>query len=174
MIENIDKYIIPFLISFILLIGIKEKVKVFDSFSEGVVEGLHTILNLFPTLMALFLSVNLLRASGLIDFLADRCMYIFDFFGIPKELTGLVLLKPVSGSASIVIGTELINKYGPKSIITLIACTIMGSTETTLYTLAVYTGEIKKKISLKLLLFAILGNFLAVCISSFICKLYFN
>lgn len=71
MIKSVESYIIPFLICFILLIGIKDKVKVFDSFSEGVMEGLHTILNLFPTLLALFLSVNLLRASGLIDFIAE-------------------------------------------------------------------------------------------------------
>lgn len=174
MIKNVDSFIIPFFICFILLIGTKEKIKVFDSFSEGVKEGLHTILNLFPTLLALFLSVNLLRASGLIDFVAYVAMYVFKFFGIPREIISLVILKPISGSASVVIGTDLIKIYGVNSLIALIVGTIMGSTETTLYALAVYTGEIKKKISLKLLLFAILGNFLAVCISVIVCKLYFN
>ena len=163
--KNIECLMIPFLICSILMIGIKDKVKVFDSFSEGVMEGLHTVLNLFPTLLALFLSVNLLRASGLIDFIAEIVIYVFKIFRIPKEITSLVILKPISGSASVVIGTDLINTYGANSLIALTVGTIMGSTETTLYALAVYTGEIKKKISLKLLLFAILGNFLAVCIS---------
>lgn len=174
MIKSAESFMIPFLICAILLIGIKDKVKVFDSFSEGVMEGLHTILNLFPTLLALFLSVNLLRASGLIDFIADVFGCVFKIFGIPKELTSLVILKPISGSASVVIGTDLINTYGADSLVALIVGTIMGSTETTLYALAVYTGEIKKKISPKLLLFAVLGNFLAVCISIVVCKLYFN
>ena len=172
--KNIECLMIPFLICSILMIGIKDKVKVFDSFSEWVMEGLHTVLNLFPTLLALFLSVNLLRASGLIDFIAEIVIYVFKIFGIPKEITSLVILKPISGSASVVIGTDLINTYGANSLIALTVGTIMGSTETTLYALAVYTGEIKKKISLKLLLFAILGNFLAVCISIIVCKLYFN
>lgn len=172
--KNIECIMIPFLICSILMIGIKDKVKVFDSFSEGVMEGLHTVLNLFPTLLALFLSVNLLRASGLIDFIAEIVICVFKIFGISKEITSLVILKPISGSASVVIGTDLINTYGANSLIALTVGTIMGSTETTLYALAVYTGEIKKKISLKLLLFAILGNFLAVCISIIVCKLYFN
>lgn len=172
--KNIESLMIPFLICFILIIGIKDKVRVFDSFSEGVMEGLHTVLNLFPTFLALFLSVNLLRASGLIDFIAGIAICVFKIFGIPKEITSLVILKPISGSASVVIGTDLINAYGVNSLVALIVGTIMGSTETTLYALAVYTGEIKKKISLKLLLLAILGNFLAVCISIIVCKLYFN
>ena len=172
--KNIECLMIPFLICSILMIGIKDKVKVVDSFSEGVMEGLHTVLNLFPTLLALFLSVNLLRASGLIDFITEIVICVFKIFGIPKEITSLVILKPISGSASVVIGTDLINTYGANSLIALTVGTIMGSTETTLYALAVYTGEIKKKISLKLLLFAILGNFLAVCISIIVCKLYFN
>ena len=172
--KNIECLMIPFLICSILMIGIKDKVKVFDSFSEGVMEGLHTVLNLFPTLLALFLSVNLLRASGLIDFITEIVICVFKIFGIPKEITSLVILKPISGSASVVIGTDLINTYGANSLIALTVGTIMGSTETTLYALAVYTGEIKKKISLKLLLFAILGNFLAVCISIIVCTLYFN
>lgn len=172
--KNIECLMIPFLICSIFMIGIKDKVKVFDSFSEGVMEGLYTVLNLFPTLLALFLSVNLLRASGLIDFIAEIVICVFKIFGIPKEITSLVILKPISGSASVVIGTDLINTYGANSLIALTVGTIMGSTETTLYALAVYTGEIKKKISLKLLLFAILGNFLAVCISIIVCKLYFN
>ena len=172
--KNIESLMIPFLIGFILIIGIKDKVKVFDSFSEGVMEGLHTVLNLFPTLLALFLSVNLLRASGLIDFIAEIAIGVFKIFEIPKEITSLVILKPISGSASVVIGTDLINTYGANSWIALTVGTIMGSTETTLYALAVYTGEIKKKISPKLLLLAVLGNFLAVCISIIVCKLYFN
>ena len=80
--KNIECLMIPFLICSIFMIGIKDKVKVFDSFSEGVMEGLHTVLNLFPTLLALFLSVNLLRASGLIDFIAeiDYLIFVKSFF----------------------------------------------------------------------------------------------
>ena len=171
---SFESLLIPGIIVFVLVVGLVERVKVFDVFSAGVVDGLGVIYKLFPVLLGLFLAVTLLRVSGVLDFLAGCMDGVFSFFRIPKELSGLVILKPVSGSASMAIGSELIKEYGADSLIGAMVAVIMGSTETTLYALAVYTGEIKKKISAKLLFLAIMGNFLGMFVSVFICRLFFN
>lgn len=171
---NVENFMILGIIVLVLIIGLCEKVKVFDVFSEGVIEGLSIVYKLFPVLLGLFLAVNLLRVSGLLDFLAKSICNFFEFLKIPKELAGLVILKPVSGSASMAIGTELMKEYGTDSLIGIMVATIMGSTETTLYALAVYTGEIKKKIPVKLFVLALAGNFIGIYLSAFICRLYFN
>lgn len=168
-----ESLIIPFLILFILCECLFEKKKAFDIFSEGVNDGLKTVLNLFPVLLALFLAVNMLRASGVINFLADVFGNVLEFIFIPKELTSLVFLKPISGSSSLVIATDIMKAHGVDSILGLISSTILGATETTLYIIAIYTGVIKKKIPKKLVLLAIFGNFLGMFLSTIICKFMF-
>ena len=171
---HVESIMIPGIIVFILILGLLERVNVFDVFTVGVVDGLGVVYRLFPVFLGLFLAVTLLRVSGFLDFLAGCMNGIFEWLKIPEELSGLIILKPVSGSASMAIGTELMKKYGTDSLIGIMVATIMGATETTLYALAVYTGEINKKISLKLLILAIIGNFLGIYLSTLICRLYFN
>ena len=157
-----------------MIISQREKKKTFECFSEGVMDGLNTVLKLFPILLALFLSVNLFRVSGMLELLSNFLIKIFSVFCFPNELTNLIVIRPISGSASLAVATDIINQYGVDSVIGLTAATIMGATETTLYALAVYTGEIKKKIPLKLIILTIFGNFLGIVLSNIICKLYFN
>lgn len=168
-----ESLVIPFLISFILFMCLMEKKKAFDIFSEGVNEGLKTVINLFPTLLALLLAVNMLRACGVINFLSDVFGGVLELLLIPKELTSLIFLKPISGSSSLVIATDLMKTYGTDSIIGLVASTILGATETTIYTIAIYTGIIKKKVPKKLIILAILGNFLGIFLSTIICNFMF-
>lgn len=168
-----ENLIIPFLIFFILCACLVEKKHAFDIFAEGVNNGLKTVLNLFPVLLALFLSINMLRASGLINFLSDIFGGVLELLSIPKELTSLIFLKPISGSSSLVIATDIMKTYGVDSLLGLIVSTILGATETTLYTIAIYTGAIKKKIPKKLIIVAILGNFLGIFLSTIICKMIF-
>ena len=101
-------------------------------------------------------------------------IFAFAFLKFPKELIGLFVLKPISGSASLAMATDIIKKYGVDSNVGLMSAVILGATETTLYAMAVYTGEIKKKIPTKLITLAIFGNFLGVFLSMIICNLYFN
>ena len=155
----------------ILSMCLLERKKAFDIFSEGVNEGLKTVINLFPTLLALLLAVNMFRACGLINFLSDIFGGVLELFFIPKELTSLVFLKPISGSSSLVIATDLMKTYGVDSLIGLIASTILGATETTIYTIAIYTGVIKKKVPKKLIVLAIIGNFLGIFLSTIICNI---
>lgn len=168
-----DSFIIPTIIFIIIFIATTEKKKCFDFFTSGVNEGLTTVLELFPILLALLLAVNMLRASGIINFLSDIFGKILEIIYIPKEITSLIFLKPISGSSSLVMVTDMLKQYGPDSSIGLIASTILGSTETTLYTITVYTGALKKKIPKKLIILAIFGNFLGILLSSIICRIIF-
>ncbi len=171
--SSFDKLVIPILIFTIIIASILEKRKTFDLFTEGVSEGFQTIINLFPVLLGLFLSVNMLRASGVINLFTDFLGGLFEILFIPKELISIILLKPISASSSLAIATDLFNEYGIDSMIGLIVSTILGATETTLYTVAVYTGAIKKKISKKLIILSILGNFLGIFLSVLVCRIIF-
>lgn len=156
---------LPMTILIILFFGMKEKINMFDAFLEGAKDGIEIVVKLFPTLLGIFVAIGLLRSSGIIDFFINLIWPITNFFNIPKEIMPLMLLRPVSGSASIAVGTDIMQKYGVDSKIGLIVSTIMGSTETTLYTIAVYTGIIGVKKTRFVLLAALFADFVGMLIS---------
>ena len=145
LINYISNIAVPFTIFIIVVYGLIEKNKVFDSFLEGAKEGIKIIYNIFPTLLGLFLAINDLRESGVIDSFINFFNPLFTLLKIPTEILPLALLRPISGSASMAIATDIMQKSGVDSYIGLIASTIMGSTETTLYTIALYTSAIGVK-----------------------------
>lgn len=161
-INYISNIAIPFTIVFIVTCGVIEKIKVFDSFLDGVKDGMKIIYNIFPTLLGLFLSINILRESGLIDAITSFLKPILILFKIPSEILPLALLRPISGSASMAVATDIITSYGADTKIGLIASTIMGSTETTLYTIALYTSAIKVKKTRFVLYAALLADFVGI------------
>ena len=146
---NIINYIsniaIPFTVLLIITYGLFEKNKVFDTFLEGANEGIKIVYNIFPTLLGLFLAITVLRESGIIDALINFLNPILNLLQIPAEILPLALLRPISGSASMAVATDIMTRYGVDSFIGLVASTIMGSTETTLYTIALYTSTIGVK-----------------------------
>ena len=146
---NIINYIsniaIPFTVLLIITYGLFEKNKVFDTFLDGANEGIKIVYNIFPTLLGLFLAITVLRESGIIDALTNFLNPILNLLQIPAEILPLALLRPVSGSASMAVATDIMTRYGVDSFIGLVASTIMGSTETTLYTIALYTSTIGVK-----------------------------
>lgn len=162
LINYISNIAIPFTIFFIVIYAITEKIKVFDSFIEGAKDGIKIIYNIFPTLLGLFLSINILRESGILNTLTNILNPILLIFKIPSEILPLALLRPISGSASMAIATDILNSYGVDSKIGLIASTIMGSTETTLYTIALYTSSIKVKKTRFVLYAALLADFVGI------------
>lgn len=145
LINYISNIAVPFTIFIIVVYGLIEKNKVFDSFLEGAKEGIKIIYNIFPTLLGLFLAINVLRESGVIYSFINFFNPLFTLLKIPTEILPLALLRPISGSASMAIATDIMQKSGVDSYIGLIASTIMGSTETTLYTIALYTSAIGVK-----------------------------
>lgn len=131
---------IPVIVVIIVLHGVIEKKKVYDLFVDGAEEGMKMVFKLLPTLIGIFVAVGALRSSGILDCIVKWITPLCEIFKIPSQIMPLALLRPISGSASIAVATDIMNQYGVDSFIGMIASTIMGSTETTLYTIAVYTS----------------------------------
>ena len=149
---------IPIIIFLIIGYGILEKNKVYDTFAQGAKEGIEIVLKLFPTLLAIFIAVGALRSSGIIDFIIKLISPITNFLHIPSEIMPLALVRPISGSASTAVATDIMNKYGVDSKIGLISSTIMGATETTFYTIAIYTSCVGIKKTRFVLYAALVGD----------------
>ena len=156
----------PMVIFFIVLYGVTEKVKVFDNFLEGAKEGIKTTFSILPTLIGLFLAIGVLRSSGVLDFIIKLSSPILEIFNFPSELMPLAILRPISGSASIAVATDIMKQAGVDSLIGNIASTIMGSTETTLYTIAIYTSCIKIKKTRFILLAALTADITGIIVSN--------
>ena len=130
----------PIIILLIIVYGLIEKNKVFDTFVTGAKEGMEIVIKIFPTLIGLFVAIGALRSSGILELIINFIKPYITLLKIPSEIMPLAMLRPISGSASIAVATDIMKQYGVDSKIGLIASTIMGSTETTLYTIAIYTG----------------------------------
>lgn len=158
----------PFIILFIVLYAIIEKNKVFDTFLVGAKEGLEIVLRIFPTLVGLFVAIGALRSSGILELIINIIKPIIVLLKIPSEIMPLAMLRPISGSASIAVATDIMKKYGVDSQVGLIASTIMGSTETTLYTIAIYAGSVGIKNTRFVLWAALLADLIGILASVFI------
>ena len=156
------------------LYGLKEKKNVFDLFIKGATKGIEIIVKIFPTLIGLFLAIGLLNNSGIIDFIVKLISPILDYLKIPKEILPLVILRPISGSASMAIATNIIKQNGVDSKIGLIASVIMGATETTLYTIAVYTSSINVKKSRYILIASLMADITGIIMAIIICEKIFR
>lgn len=133
-------YIVPLILLFSAIAGLRRKENVYDLLLHGAEEGLSLVISLIPALILLLTSVSMLRASGAVEILSQLLTPIFQFFGIPKETALLVLIRPLSGSAALAVGAELMATYGADSLIGRTAAIMLGSTETTFYTISVYFG----------------------------------
>jgi len=116
------------------------RVDVWSAITSGAAEGLGAVVKIFPNLVCLLTAVYMLRASGAMESLATLLAPVFDLLGIPAEVVPLMVVRPISGSGALAIGAELIEAYGPESLIGRTAAVMLGSTETTFYTIAVYFG----------------------------------
>ena len=139
-------------------------VDVYDGLLAGAREGLGVLLRIVPALVILLPAVYMLRASGALELAARVLAPLLEGVGIPPETVGLMLVRPVSGSAALGVGAELIAAYGPDSLIGRTAAVMLGSTETTFYTIAVYFGAagiVKTRYAVPAALCADLAGFLA-------------
>ena len=133
---------IPMVMVIIIIYGVLEKKSTYDLFVDGVKEGIEIVIKIFPTLLGIFVAIGVLRGSGIIDFVVNILTPVTNFMKIPSEIMPLVLVRPISGSASTAFATDIMKNFGVDSYIGLIASTIMGSTETTFYTIAIYTSAV--------------------------------
>ena len=135
--------LVPFLMLAVALWGLFRRVDLWSALIDGVGEGLKVTLRVLPPLIALLTAVYMLRASGALELLGQLLEPVLSAVGIPVETIGLLLVRPVSGSAALGVGAELISTYGPDSPVGRTAAVMLGSTETTFYTVAVYFGAAK-------------------------------
>ncbi len=161
-INYLSNVAIPFVILIIIIYGMIEKNKVFDTFCEGAKEGTKIVYNIFPTLIGIFLAIGVLRSSGILDAFLNIIKPIVNFLGIPMQIMPLALLRPISGSAATAVATDIMKNYGVDSNIGLITSTIMGATETTLYTIAIYTSVVGIKKTRFVLASALIADFVGM------------
>ena len=160
----------PMVILFIIIYGVREKNKVFDSFLDGAKDGFKTTISILPTLVGLFFAIGALRSSGVLDLIIKITTPVLNILNFPSELMPLAILRPISGSASIAVATDLMKNFGVDTLIGNIASTIMGSTETTLYTIAIYTSCIKIKKTRYILLAALTADIVGIIVSNIVCR----
>ena len=165
MISTVMSASVPLMIFFIVSISFKEKKKTFENFLEGAKSSISILLEIFPTLIGLFVAINMLRVSGVLNFIVNIFMPVFAFIGVPGEILPMAILRPISGSSTVAVATELMKQYGVDSYIGLIISTIMGSTETTLYTVSVYTRGKSYKIIGRVITVALIGDILGILLS---------
>lgn len=137
---DISTFIVPLLLSGTALYALTRRVDVYGALVAGADEGLRVTAKIFPSLVALLSAVYMFRASGAMDFLIHLAAPLFGWLGIPPEAAGILFIRPLSGSGALAIGSELMTQYGADSYIGRTAAVMLGCTETTFYTIAVYFG----------------------------------
>ncbi len=137
--------LMPVLIAVISLYAMAKKVDVYDGLIHGAAQGLGVLARIMPPLVALLTAVAMLRASGFLELCGQWLSPLLRGLGIPPETVALLLVRPISGSAALGVGADIIQTYGPDSTVGRTAAVMMGSTETTFYTIAVYFGAAKIK-----------------------------
>ena len=166
-------YFIPIVVIVIIVYGIYKKVDIFDTFLVGVKEGISVSVNLFPTIFAMIIAINVLLNSGLVNNITYLFSTILDKIYFPKEVLPLAILRPISGSSSLAILSDILYKYGPDSFIGRVASVMQGSTDTTIYIIGMYFASVGiKKIRYSLVV-GLLADLISVILSIIIVKSFF-
>ncbi|MCR8634417.1 spore maturation protein [Paenibacillus sp. N5-1-1-5] len=169
----ISAWAIPVIIVFIPLYAVYRKVPVYESFVDGAKEGFDTAIRIIPHLVGMMVAISVFRASGAMELMLGWSRPFFEMIGIPSEVLPLAILRPITGAGSLAFTTDLLQQFGPDSMVGRIASTIQGSTDTTLYVITVYFGAIgirKASYALKVGLISDIVGFVA---SILICYLVF-
>ena len=158
-------YIVPILLFSVSAIALRKKENAYSIMLQGAEDGLKLLVSILPALILLLTAVYMLRASGAVEIISNLLAPAFMLFGIPPETAMLVLIRPISGSAALAVGAELMAQYGVDSEIGRTVAVMLGSTETTFYTISVYFGAAgiqKTKYTIPAALFAdFVGFFMA-------------
>ena len=171
LVEYFSNLAMPLMIIIIVLYGVIERKKVFDIFLDGAKDGIGVVFNIFPTLVGLFVAIGALRSSGIIDMIVNFLTPILNIVNFPTQILPLALIRPISGSSSIAVATDIMKQFGVDSNIGLIASVIMGSTETTVYTIAVYTSSVGIKNTRFVLWASLIADFVGIVTSVVICRI---
>ena len=133
--------LVPGIIAGVSCYGMAKKVDVYSALLQGAAKGLEILWKILPALVTLLTVVAMLRASVALELLARVLAPVMNALGIPSETAPLLLIRPISGSGALAVATDLMRTHGPDSYIGRVAAVMLGSTETTFYTIAVYFGS---------------------------------
>lgn len=170
----ISSWAIPVIILVIPVYGFFKRIPVYETFVEGAKEGFNVAVRIIPYLVAMLVAIGIFRVSGAMNILASWLAPITNLIGMPPETVPLALLRPLSGSGSLGLVSDLLKTYGPDSFIGKLASTMMGCTETTFYILAVYYGSVAVRKARHTVLACVIGDIIGVLASVFICRLIFR
>lgn len=170
---EITDYIAPAMILAVFTYGIAVKTDIFDAFIEGASEGLKTTFDILPALICLMTCIGMFKASGCMEMLTQLINPVTSFFGFPDECIPLIFIRPLSGSGALSIYDSIIAENGADSFVSRVASTMMGSTETTFYTVAVYFGAAKIKKSRYAVPAALTGDMIGWIASAVAVRLFF-
>lgn len=138
---NLSSLVIPLLLAAVAVYGMGKRVDVYSALTHGAEEGLTVLLRIIPALVGLLTAVSMFRASGAMEWLSGLCAPVLERFGVPPETAPLMLIRPVSGNGALAVASDLMAACGPDSYVGRVAAVMLGSTETTFYTIAVYFGS---------------------------------
>ena len=138
---NLSAYVIPVLLASVAVYGMGRHVDVYSALTHGAEEGLTVLLRVVPALVGLLTAVSMFRVSGAMEWLSGLFAPVLELLGVPPETAPLMLVRPVSGSGALAVATDLMAAHGPDSYIGRVAAVMLGSAETTFYTIAVYFGS---------------------------------
>ena len=139
-VEAMTDYLVPLILLTVSILALRKKENAYNIMLQGAEDGLKLLVSILPALILLLTAVYMLRASGAEEIISSFLSPVFKFFGIPPETAMLVLIRPISGSAALAVGAELMAQYGVDSEIGRTVAVMLGSTETTFYTISVYFG----------------------------------
>lgn len=166
-------YIVPALLLICALLALHRKENAYSILLSGAAEGLKLLASIVPALVLLLTAVTMLKASGAMQIISTTLAPVFRFFGIPPETALLVLVRPISGSAALAVGAELMAQYGVDSVIGRTVAVMLGSTETTFYTISVYFGAAGIQKTRYTVPAALIADFTGFFMASLTVKLFF-
>ncbi|GAA0700241.1 spore maturation protein B [Paraclostridium ghonii] len=174
MLDLFSNSIIPIIILGIVVHGKIKGVDIYDSFVKGAIDGLKSTWSILPYIIGIFLAIGIFKSGKGIDMLEFIFKPIADLFSIPKELIGLIIVKPLSGSGALGMYNELAGRVGIGNLVEKMGATIVGASETIFYTMAIYFGSLKIKNTRHTLACAMMSHIAGVLAAVFICYILFT
>src|SRR5436309_4426918 len=169
----ISLWAIPVLLVGIPLIGMARNIKIYDVFIEGAKEGFQVAVRIIPFLVGILVAIGMFRASGAMDIVTNALRPALAAIRFPPEVFPLAALRPMSGSGSLALATDIAKRYGPDSTLGRTAATLYGSSETTFYVLAVYFGAVGVKRTRHAVAAALMGDVVAALVAVALCSWLF-
>ena len=168
------EYIVPLLLAVTAIAALRRRENAYDILTAGAREGFSMLLTIAPALIVLLGAVGMLRSSGALEAFSAVLSPVLEFLGIPAETVLLLLIRPLSGSAALAVGAELMAAHGPDSLIGRTAAVMLGSTETTFYTVSVYFGACGVKKTRYAIPAALIADFVGFLAASWSVRMFFS